>query len=239
MLHLQRAAGNAGVAQLLRPAVQRCGQTPCACPPEKQAEASAHHHGPVAQRTEEGGDSDFVEEDVPADPIVVSGQPGEVEHEGGCSNLALHGKTTANFDGGPNATVTNQKITTSKGCAGGCPAGTPCVHATGTLESTYSAAVTIAMPSMPSGLTECEQGKVQDFLDNVLAPHEKDHETRLKTYDGTTKIPVDITACGMDAVTKKVEKIHLDEEAKRQDAARKSSKQIDPFTKTVDCTDCA
>jgi hypothetical protein len=112
------------------------------------------------------------------------------------------------------------------------------VNVTGTLQSTYSASVTITMPSMPSGLTECEQGHVQKFLDKVLKPHEEDHKRRLKSYDGNTKIPINVTACGLDEVTKKVEKIHLDEDAKRQEAARNESDKIDPFNKTVDCSDC-
>lgn len=47
-IHLQRAAGNAAVSGLLtapRPAqrlmaIQRCGPTPCDCPPEERAQAA-------------------------------------------------------------------------------------------------------------------------------------------------------------------------------------------------------
>ena len=42
----------------------------------------------------------------------------------------------------------------------------------------------------------------------------------------------------MDNLTAKVEKVHLDEDAKRQEAARKLSKAIDPFRRTVDCSGC-
>ena len=204
----------------------------------------------VAQRDEDEGSSpgDGGAEAEPVElavgtvldvaPVVVDGSPTEVEDAGGCDNLSLHGRTSAQFDGGPGATVTNQKAKVSKACKPACPKGTPCVNVTGTLESTYSATVTIVMPSLPGGLTECEQGHVQNFLDNVLKPHEEDHERRLKSYDGTTKIPVNITACGMAEATKKIEKIHLDEDAKRQTAARALSKKIDPFKKTVDCSDC-
>ena len=42
----------------------------------------------------------------------------------------------------------------------------------------------------------------------------------------------------MDDLTAKVEKVHLDEDAKRQDAARKVSKAIDPSVRTIDCSGC-
>jgi hypothetical protein len=42
----------------------------------------------------------------------------------------------------------------------------------------------------------------------------------------------------MDDLTAKVEKVHLDEDAKRQDAARKVSEAIDPSVRTIDCSDC-
>lgn len=234
VLHLQRMAGNRSVAGLFAcpPAavVQRCGDHPCDCP---------GHQPVVAQRQEEPEAPTFkVGQVLDVPPIVVDGSPAEEEGAGGCENLQLHGSTTASFDGGPGAVVVNQKAKVSKSCKPPCDDGTPCVNVTGTLQSTYSASVTITMPSMPSGLTECEQGHVQKFLDKVLKPHEEDHKSRLKSYDGKTKIPINVTACGMDEATKKVEKIHLDEDANRQEAARKQSDKIDPFNKTVDCSDC-
>lgn len=233
-LHLQRVAGNRSVAGLFaRPpagVVQRCGDHPCDCPGYEPV---------VAQRQEESEVPTFtVGQVLDVASIVVDGSPAEVEGAGGCENLKLHGGTTANFDGGPGATVVNQKVKVSRGCKPACDEGTPCVNVTGTLQSTYSALVVITMPGMPSGLTECEQGHVQNFLDKVLKPHEEEHERRLKSYDGTTRIPINVTACGMDEVTKRVEKIHLDEDAKRQEAARKKSDKIDPFNKKIDCSDC-
>jgi len=47
-------------------------------------------------------------------------------------------------------------------------------------------------------------------------------------------LPVNFTGCDMDDLTAKVEKVHLDEDAKRQEAARKLSKAI-PFVRTIDC----
>jgi hypothetical protein len=52
------------------------------------------------------------------------------------------------------------------------------------------------------------------------------------------RFPVNFTGCGMDNLTAKVEKVHLDEDAKRQEAARKLSKAIDPFVRTIDCSGC-
>ena len=218
------------------------GHKACDCPPRGPAMVAQRDEDVGSTPGEGGAEAEPVELAVgtvlDVAPVVVDGSPTEVEDGGGCDNLSLHGRTSAQFAGGPGATVTNQKAKVSKACKPACPKGTPCVKVTGTLESTYSATVTIVMPSLPGGLTECEQGHVQDFLDNVLKPHEGDHERRLKSYDGTTKIPVNVTACGMAEATKKIEKIHLDEDAKRQDAARALSKKIDPFKKTVDCSDC-
>jgi hypothetical protein len=163
VVHLQRLAGNSSVSQLLarneRPAephreltlhlvAQRDGDEPAA-----------------AAQTESSDAQEGQEINVPA--ITVDGKPGSDEGEGGCDNLSLHGNTHADFDGGPGSTVTNQKASISKGCDPACGPDVKCINLTGTRVSAYKATVQVNMPDMPSGLTECEQGKVQDFLDKV------------------------------------------------------------------------
>src|SRR5215469_8598249 len=120
--------------------------------------------------------------------LRVSGDPTEVDVEGGCDGLSLHGQANATFDGG-RGSVSGQKVTTSTAC-GDC-GGQPCLHMTGTLVTKYSVSVAITMPGVPDGLTACERRSVRAFLTNVLLPHEKDHERRFKTYNGTTRNPVD------------------------------------------------
>lgn len=167
--------------------------------------------------------------------ITVAGQPQDVHVEGGCDGLTPHGKTDASFDGGKGS-VANQKVTKADGC--NCDKAVPCVHVTGTLVTNYKVTVKITMPPMPSGLTVCERGKVQNFLDRVLRPHELDHKTRFETYNGQTKNPVDVTGCGQADVTKQVQAIQDTEEAQRQSAAQALSDAIDPFNQPIDCSDC-
>jgi hypothetical protein len=199
------------------PLVQRDSDPQDQTPPSTPAEQAPDNSGPVS---------------LP--PITVAGTPKEVSVEGGCNGLSLHGQTNASFDGGTGK-VANQVV--SKGTCD-CGKGNQCFHVTGTLVTKYSVSVTITMPPMPSGLTACEQGKVQDFLKNVLTPHEQDHKTRFMTYNGETRNPVDVTGCSQEDVQSKVQAIQDAEEAPRQAAARALSAAIDPFMRTVDCSDC-
>ena len=168
-------------------------------------------------------------------PITFVRAPSHFSVEGGCDNLHLHGKTDAAFDGGVGH-VENQVATPVKDC--GCEKGVQCFRVTGTLVTDYSVSVTINMPPVPSGLTKCEQGKVQAWLDNVLTPHEEDHRKRFMTYNGQTRNPVNVTGCGEDDVKKKVQAITDAEEPPRQAKAKALSEAIDPFVRIIDCSDC-
>jgi hypothetical protein len=206
-MHLQATAGNAAVQRLLDLALQR-----------------------------QAGDGEVVEQVVPAAPLTGRGEPVEVEVEGGCDGLSLHGQTNATFNGG-RFRVSGQRVTTSAAC-GECPPGARCLHLTGTLVSDYSAAVTITMPPVPGGLSRCEAARVRAFLTNVLLPHEREHRRRFKTYDGRTRNPLDLTGCGMDDLQSQVAAIHAAEDGPRQAAANALSGAIDPFVRIVDCSDC-
>jgi hypothetical protein len=190
--------------------------------------------GAAAQRQDEG---DLVEQVVPAPPLRGRGEPAEVEVEGGCDGLSLHGQTNAMFDGG-HWSVAGQRVTTSQACAE-CPPGARCLHLAGTLVATYSASVTINMPGVPGGLTPCEAARVRAFLRKVLLPHEQEHRRRFKTYDGTTRTPLDLMGCGMDDLTGQIAAIQAAEDASRQAAANSLSGAIDPFVRVVDCSDCS
>jgi hypothetical protein len=168
-------------------------------------------------------------------PIVVQGTPSTVEVEGGCDGLHLHGSATATFDGGKGRVV-NQVVTAAKGC--NCDKGVQCLHATGTLVTDYSVSVAITMPSMPSGLTKCEQGIVQNWMNTVLAPHEQEHKTRFMTYNGQTKNPVDFTGCGSDGITSQAAALQASEDTARQAAANAFSGLLDPFAGDIDCSSC-
>ena len=108
----------------------------------------------------------------------------------------------------------------------------------GTLQVTYKVDVTITMPDMPGGLSDCQERRVRDFLRNVLGPHEQEHKRLLKTYDGTTSRAFSVTACGRsaldEAVNGKIQQMQTDEHDQRSADAEKKSAAIDPFNKPVD-----
>lgn len=158
---------------------------------------------------------------------------------GRSSSITLHGQAQPYFDGG-NATVLAAQVKRKKGCD--CPQDQPCLTGSGTLKVTYTVDVTITMPDVPGGLTACQERRVRDFLRTVLGPHEQDHATRLRSYDGTTRRPFTVTACGRqaldEAVNAKIQQMQSDEHDQRSAAAEKSSAAIDPFNRPIDlnCT---
>jgi hypothetical protein len=162
--------------------------------------------------------------------LLLSGQgPASTsEVEGG---LALHGRTNASYNGG-SWRIERERATPVDSCD--CAPPTRCLHLTGNLVATYAVTVAISMPSVPSGLTPCQQRRVQDFLSDVLRPHEEDHARRFRTYNGRTVIPLDLTGCGSAELRAQVAAIHDAEAAQRQAGADALSAQIDPFTREVD-----
>ena len=112
---------------------------------------------------------------------------------------------------------------------------------TGTLQVTYKVDVTIVMPGVPGGLTACQERRVQAFLRDVLRPHEQDHARRLRSYDGTTRRPFTVKACGRQQldtdVLSKVQQMHDDEHNQRSTDADAKSAAIDPFKRKIDL-DC-
>jgi hypothetical protein len=164
--------------------------------------------------------------------LLLSGK-GEAttEVEGG---LALHGRTTARYNGG-RWRIDQERASPTEGCD--CPPPARCLHLTGNLVSTYAVTVTISMPSVPSSLTPCQQRRVREFLRDVLRPHEEEHASRFRTYNGRTVIPLDLTGCGQAELRARVTAIHDAEATQRQANTDALSAQIDPFTREVNL-DC-
>jgi len=154
---------------------------------------------------------------------------------GNAPNISLHGQTTPSYDGGTSK-ILNPQVKRAKGCD--CAVEDPCMTGTGTLQGTYKVDVTIVMPGVPGGLTACQERRVRAFLRDVLGPHEQDHARRLRSYDGTTRRPFTIKACGrqqldMDVLSK-VQQMHDDEHNQRATDADTKSAAIDPFNKKID-----
>ena len=167
------------------------------------------------------------------EPIALYGEPSTVSALGGA--FSVHGTTDATFDGGTGKML-NQKATPSKTCTD-CPEG-QCMHVTGTLAVSYHVDVVVTMPDVPDGLNACEEAKARQFINTTLRDHENDHVRRFKTYNGTKNIPVNITACGESDATSQVQTLHDADEQKRQGDAQALSDAIDPFTKSIDLSDC-
>jgi hypothetical protein len=157
------------------------------------------------------------------------------EGRGNAPSISLHGQTVPSYDGGTSK-ILNPQVTRKKDCD--CPDEEPCLTGTGTLQVTYKVHVTITMPGVPGGLTRCQERRVRTFMRDVLGPHEQDHARRLRSYDGTTRRPFTVTACGRQQldgdVQGKVQQMHDDEHDKRAVDADARSAAIDPFDKVID-----
>src|SRR5262249_21410434 len=123
-----------------------------------------------------------LERTFPAVP-AISGE-GEEAHSVAYS-LTLRGRTDATF----NNTFSTLHTQTTPGtgcqeCSGG-----DCAHVRGTLESTFTVATQVTLPSVADypDLTPCQKQRVQDAITNVLAPHEQRHVAAFRTYNGTTR----------------------------------------------------
>jgi len=154
---------------------------------------------------------------------------------GKSGSITLHGQAEPFFDGG-NATVLSPKVARKKGCD--CPQDEPCMIGSGTLKVVYKVEVTVTMPDVPGGLTDCQERRVRDFLRNVLGPHEQEHARLLRGYNGTTSRPFSVTACGRpaldEAVNAKIQQMQTDEHDQRSADAEKKSAAIDPFDRPID-----
>jgi hypothetical protein len=149
--------------------------------------------------------------------------------------LRLRGRTDATYDGGRFQT---QNVTVRPGAdCTGC-SGRNCVHVTGTLEATYSVSTSVTLPRVADfpGLTPCQQRRVQDAIDNVLAPHEQEHVRAFEQYNGTTRRAFDLTLCRSE-FDGAIQRMFEAEEQARRAAAQAASDALDPFHFDMDL-DC-
>ncbi|MBN1978940.1 MAG: hypothetical protein JW918_16190 [Anaerolineae bacterium] len=178
---------------------------------EDETQAQISQPGPVAQG--EGT----------REHVTVFNNPG---------SLRLEGRTDADFDGGSFRTERTRvrPASTCEGCTGG-----DCVHVTGVLVATYHVTTRVTLPSVADypDLTPCQQGRVQDAIDNVLSPHEQDHVDAFRGYNGTTRRPFDLTLCRSEFDSAIRAMFEAEEDARRQ-AAQDASDALDPFHFDVD-----
>jgi hypothetical protein len=188
--------------------------------------------GEATVRSERKVDGGSLEGQSTGEVAPVSGE-GPESHSV-AYGLTLRGRTDATFSS--SFRTLNVRTTPGKGCDG-C-SGADCVHVTGTLESTFRVATQVTLPSVADfpDLTACQRQRVRDAITNVLAPHEQQHVTAFRTYNGVTRTPFDITLCrtNFDA---RIQGMHDTAESTRQASAQAASDALDPFEFEVDL-DC-
>jgi hypothetical protein len=106
---------------------------------------------------------------------------------------------------------------------------------TGTLVASYSVTTTVTLPRVSDfpNLTPCQRRRVQDAIDNVLAPHEREHVAAFNTYNGVTRRPFDLTLRRSD-FDAAIRQMFTAEERARRAAAQAASDALDPFHVDVD-----
>ena len=222
MLQLQRWLGNSCVAGILES--QRSAIPRRAITGERL----------ITRQTDEPSQEQVAVDPVP--PVSIIGEPHEVIAYAGAPNIRLRGVTRAKFDGGKSRTE-NLVTEPGAGCRG-CR-GKNCVHVTGTVVTEYHVSTTVTLPKASSfrRLTECQRQRVQDAINNVLAPHEQEHVDAFETYNGTTEQPFDLNLC-RNQLPGVVKRMVRAEEKPRRAAAKAASAALDPFNFDVDL-DCA
>lgn len=184
---------------------------------------------PIQRMAEDGAD---LAEDLSPEALAdVSGEG--IETEVSAYGVTLRGRTDANFSS--SFRTRNVRTTAATGCEG---IDGECVHVTGTLVSTFRVATTVTLPSVSDfpDLTACQRQRVRDGINNVLRPHEQEHVTAFRTYNGTVSTPFDFTICRSE-FDARVQELHDSIEAPRQAAAQAASDALDPFEFEVDL-DC-
>ncbi len=182
----------------------------------------------IQRMPEDGAD---LAEDLSPEPLPdVSGEG--VEAEVSAYSVTLRGRTDAKFS----SSFRTQNVRTT--AATGCECEGECVHVTGTLVSTFRVATTVTLPSVSDfpDLTACQRQRVRDGINNVLRPHEQEHVTAFRTYNGTVSTPFDLTLCRSE-FDGQIQALHDSVEAPRQSAAQAASDALDPFEFEVDL-DC-
>jgi hypothetical protein len=218
VLRLQRQWGNHRVARIL----------------EAERSATSGRVPSIIRQADSMPPEETVE---PIPPVSITGEPHEVVAYARAPNVRLRGVTRAKFDGGKSRTE-NLVTEPGSGCRG-CR-GKNCVHVTGTVITEYRVTTTVTLPRAANirGLTRCQRERVQDAINNILAPHEQEHVDAFETYNGTTEQPFDLNLC-RGQLPRAVKKMVRDEERPRRAAAQAQSDALDPFNFDVDldCTD--
>jgi hypothetical protein len=157
-------------------------------------------------------------------------------HFADCNGVSVEGHTDANYGNSYTSPGTTAPASDCTDCTG-----EDCVVNTGTVVSVFTANPQITLPSVPSGLNECEQKAVQQFINTTLRAHELQHVAAFNTYRGTVRTPYTYRGCasGLDAYT---QQIHDNIESARKSGSDARSSALDAnganiFNVTCNCPD--
>lgn len=164
---------------------------------------------------------------------VVQGE-GPREHATAYNNqgsLRLRGRTDADFSSSYRTrNVVVRPVTDGADCSEGDQ-----VRVTGTLVATYRVTTRVSLPRVSDypNLTPCQQQRVRDAIDNILAPHEQEHVAAFRSYNGTTRRRFDLTICRSEFDSTIRSMFEAEQDARRR-AAQRASDSLDPFHFDVD-----
>jgi hypothetical protein len=174
----------------------------------------------------------------------VGGEAVPLEEEGdagGAIEINEEGVTNVDYQA-PSFTTKNEKVKPPKPPPGTKPED-DLVDVTATAVAKYKAKITVDLPKPPDGLSACQRKRVQEAIDQKLAPHEQQHVAAFKLYDGVYEEAFELTgiprAQVTAALTAKAQEIADAEGARRKQVAQDKSDALDkpPFVVNVDL-DC-
>lgn len=167
---------------------------------------------------------------------TIKGKGSQSEKINKAGSVSLQGETRADFNGGSFETQ-NVRVSRAGGCES-CGGSDPCIRARGSLVARYHVTTTVTLPAVDDfpDLTPCQRERVRDAIDNVLVPHEQQHVSAFRQYNGVIRTPFDVTLCRSD-FNSTIQDMFERQESSRRDSAQAASDALDPFTFTVDI-DC-
>lgn len=176
------------------------------------------------------------EETTAEEQPVMSFGTGETQYAdqvafANCEGVNVQGVTHANYSHNYSFSGTT---TTGSNCSG-CTAAN-CISETGTIDSTFTAAPTVSLPSPPAGLSDCERNAVQTAINTTLAAHEQQHVDAFNTYNGSESTPYTYNGCRAGKAAF-IRQRHNSIESARRAASNALSAALDPFNMTIPC-DC-
>lgn len=200
-----------GHGEMLQPKCEDC---------EKEDQKVNRQTGEEEEKVQKKGEE---EDEISSTPTFSERGVEEqnTRHYANCEGVSVEGFTDANYG---NSFSTPGSSTPAKDCKD-CT-GDECVSNTGTVVSTFTTNPVVTLPSVPDGLSECEQKAVSKFINTTLNAHEQQHVAAFNTYRGVVKTPYTYKGCasGLDAHTAK---IHADIESARKAKSDKKSAALD------------